>query len=125
MAHLQTNTTYYWRVAGVNSEGQSRWSDVWHFTTGTNADVALTTSTNKGFSVVPNPAGAMVTISSTAGSSIESARVYDLLGRDVLHSRGGSTAELRLDVSSLSDGVYVLDLNNSVRTLLRVDHSIR
>ena len=33
------STTYYWRVRGYDAQGNTQWSDVWHFTT---ADVTLT-----------------------------------------------------------------------------------
>lgn len=33
LSGLQPNTTYYWRVCGVNSFGTGTWSDAWSFTT--------------------------------------------------------------------------------------------
>ena len=33
------STNYYWRVRGYNAQGNTQWSDTWHFTT---ADVVLT-----------------------------------------------------------------------------------
>lgn len=32
---LQTNTTYYWRVMAKNNNGDSDWSNIWSFNTGT------------------------------------------------------------------------------------------
>ena len=34
VSDLEMNTTYYWRVRGVNEAGNGEWSDVWSFTTG-------------------------------------------------------------------------------------------
>jgi len=36
---LEKNTLYYWRVKGKNVAGESEWSPVWQFTTGTATDV--------------------------------------------------------------------------------------
>jgi hypothetical protein len=104
---LQPNTTYYWRVAGINSEGQSRWSDIWHFTTGSNADVTLS-ELQPEFSVYPNPASDKITISYLSDESTSFA-LYDQLGRTVRTTSSPSGQhQTQMNTRGLAAGNYVL-----------------
>lgn len=111
---LEMNTKYYWRVAGVNSEGQSNWSDQWNFTTGTNAAVRSASSSKLSLSIYPNP--------STKGSTISfitptrgRARlvVYDMTGRVVstlFDAMSEGQQEILFDASQLAAGSYIVGL---------------
>ena len=57
--------------------------------------------------VEPNPAGGHVTLTVTASGAPVELAVFDALGREVL-SRSVETGRVRLDVSALSPGVYVV-----------------
>ncbi len=37
--NFEKDTRYFWRVKAWNADGSSEWSDIWNFTTGTNAPV--------------------------------------------------------------------------------------
>lgn len=62
--------------------------------------------TSKGISVYPNPANSIITINVPYGYSNSNSKLYDMTGRQVLTSTG-----LTLDVSSLSNGIYMLNAN--------------
>ncbi len=61
-------------------------------------------------SVYPNPAADRMTIS-TKNTSITSVKIIDMQGREVLKNNYKST-KATIDVSALSKGFYVLQLNN-------------
>ncbi|MBN2778841.1 MAG: choice-of-anchor D domain-containing protein [Bacteroidales bacterium] len=65
------------------------------------------------FAVYPNPTKDFVFIKSDMGN-INSVTIYDMSGRVVLHENNGGSL-IRMDVESLSSGVYYIDLeiNNS------------
>ena len=50
---LKPQSTFYWRVRGINSDGFGEWSDVWTFTTSGNAPALL--SPDNGFENVKIP----------------------------------------------------------------------
>ncbi|HEY6170728.1 MAG TPA: T9SS type A sorting domain-containing protein, partial [Candidatus Kapabacteria bacterium] len=101
LPHLEKNTKYYWRVCGVNTEGESRWSDVWSFTTGTSADVHASNE-DVSFSCYPNPTSSEMTITSPSPSSFT---ISNAAGQEI---RKGLTmaGQTRIDVSALPSGVY-------------------
>lgn len=56
----------------------------------------------KGISVYPNPAEGMIALE-LADADIASVKVYSVLGKELMASKGGS-----IDVSALSSGVYIV-----------------
>ncbi len=109
---LDSNTTYFWRVAGLNSEGQSLWSPIWHFTTNTMLKV-----TNESPSIplvlYPNPAHRSFTISfDHEYHSAATITVTDLLGKEVLSQTYYETgASLTMPIS-LPRGIYLCRIQN-------------
>ncbi len=111
---LNSLTKYFWRVVGVNSEGESRWSDVWNFTTGGTADVAETQTPLFNFSAYPNPATDKLTISYSTSHEEIAIALYDLLGNKVrnLINQGGGARATEMSLTGLPGGMYVLELQN-------------
>ncbi|MFI5263494.1 MAG: T9SS type A sorting domain-containing protein, partial [Candidatus Kapaibacterium sp.] len=109
---LSKNTKYFWRVAGINSEGESRWSDVWNFTTGATADVANAQISPFSFSAYPNPASDKLNVSYSSLEGDVSIGLFDLLGNNVrsLAQKGERSAVFSL--TGLHAGMYVLQLRS-------------
>ncbi|MEP7233997.1 MAG: T9SS type A sorting domain-containing protein, partial [Ignavibacteriota bacterium] len=109
---LKGLSNYFWRVVGINSEGESRWSDVWNFTTGLTSEVRAENKFPLTLSPYPNPASMELTIPYTLPEQ-GNARLllYNLEGRIIRESRIDSdTYELKWDISDLPTGSYVLVL---------------
>jgi len=107
---------YYWRVAGVNSEGESRWSDVWYFSTGATADVK-NFSNSSTISISPNPAANEITIRYfTSEASKASIEIYDLLGNKITSADNNNPSagehQMKFDASRLPLGMYILKLRS-------------
>jgi hypothetical protein len=120
LSRLEKNTKYFWRVCGVNSEGESRWSDVWSFTTGEQASVARNES-DDGISIYPNPAQTEthIVFSLQAPEQAE-ITVSDPLGREVLHLppiyyESGKNS-ITLPISRLHSGSYVCIVRAGTKT---------
>ena len=65
-------------------------------------------------SVTPNPASGVVCIEHTlSGDAVADLRIYDVTGRQVYASLGLRASESRLDLRSMSAGVYLLRLESS------------
>jgi hypothetical protein len=107
-------TKYFWRVSGINSDGESRWSDVWNFTTGATADVANPQTSTFTFSAYPNPASDKLTIAYSVSGDVNIA-LYDLPGNKVRtlsqQLNGAQTAEL--PIAGLPAGMYVLEIKSA------------
>jgi hypothetical protein len=111
---LSPLTKYYWRVAGVNSEGESRWSDVWNFTTGATTGVKENNFSSLSLSSFPNPSSKELNIIYTLPIN-ESARIilYDLTGkiiREGICSIESGEHQIAWDISDLANGNYILGL---------------
>lgn len=105
-------TKYFWRVSGINSEGESRWSDVWNFTTGSNADVKEKNNSILILSSYPNPSSNELNISCTL-PSMSPARIllYNLQGNVCRESTvTGSDNVIKWNISDLANGMYILGL---------------
>jgi hypothetical protein len=73
---------YFWRVAGTNSEGQSKWSSPWQFWISSSASVSSNVMPE--FSISPNPikSGAEFALIGNC-DGIKTILLYDALGRQV------------------------------------------
>jgi hypothetical protein len=108
---------YFWRVCGVNTEGESRWSEVWSFRTGEQAEVKDAASREPALTCYPNPASKEITIGYgiTDGSPAK-IFLYDMGGKlcksqDIFAGH----SETRLDVSELASGMYVVGIVSGAR----------
>ncbi|HYM19552.1 MAG TPA: T9SS type A sorting domain-containing protein, partial [Candidatus Kapabacteria bacterium] len=122
LSNLKLQTTYYWHVAGINSEGQSRWSDTWHFTTSVSSNVPQKNSEHAQLHCYPNPAANILNISLPASPENSAWLVlYDLQGRVIKKENILGRSGLQWDVADISKGVYFLDyVSGSVSQVMSV-----
>jgi hypothetical protein len=112
LSPLAKNTQYFWRVAGVNSEGESRWSNTWNFTTGSKANVTTNDNSQLMLSAFPNPSSNELTVNYMLPDN-EHGRIvlYDLQGKMVReYFDKGNASELKWNISELRSGTYILGL---------------
>ncbi|RMA57117.1 T9SS type A sorting domain-containing protein [Ulvibacter antarcticus] len=74
------------------------------------ADVDL----SKQLSVFPNPASEMLFISASEGITVKKATIYSLLGAELM-----VTSEDSVDVSNLSEGIYIIKINTNQGTITK------
>lgn len=117
--NLQYNTTYYWRVQGIGSNGATGpWSNTWDFTTQTITGVAVVGGVPDRFELAqnyPNPFNPSTTIRySVPSTSPVTLKVYDVLGREVetlVHEeKSPGVYEINFDASKLASGLYIYRL---------------
>ncbi|MDX2188359.1 MAG: T9SS type A sorting domain-containing protein, partial [Bacteroidota bacterium] len=111
--------TYYYQVLGVDEEGYySQWSDAQTFVVD-NASTNLPKSESKNLatsvSIYPNPATTELNVTAPANSTLV---IYNYLGSVVL-SKTLQTTETQLDISSLSNGVYVVKVGDKVVKMIK------
>jgi glucose/arabinose dehydrogenase len=77
-------------------------------------DVSLATTSfeNNGFTLYPNPAKDIVTISNKNGSLFQSIAIMDVAGKLVL-SETANTSEKQITISNLQSGLYVLKVTDN------------
>ena len=68
-------------------------------------------------SVYPNPASEYVCIEATDAQQMLDVTLVDLYGREVVRER--AVGSLRIGTSSLSDGVFILRVNNHATKILK------
>lgn len=110
-ATLDEETIYYWRTRSVNGDLQSEWSEIRSFKTpiitGIGDEVV-------GVSLFPNPTSSDLFIEVTSSAPIEHAELVDALGRTAARS-ALSPGVTKIDVSSLTRGVYIVVLRGQAR----------
>ena len=103
--HLESGTTYYWRVKTVNGSLESPWSVAWRFST---EEVnAYSVLERDGVRISPNPSSGIFTVSSQTGNAQITA-VMDVQGRVVLRSDGESNPLKTIDLRELASGIYYI-----------------
>ena len=112
---LEKNTKYYWRVCGVNTEGESRWSDVWSFTTGTSTDVKAE-AVRKELRIYPNPATSELTVVTPEPTRL---LLYDVTGK-IIKSEQTTSNETKWDVSLLPNGTYILGTSGGQMQVVQI-----
>ena len=115
---LNYNSTYYWKVCGINSFGSGPWSDVWNFSTIISGIKQISNEIPKEYKLYnnyPNPFNPMTKIRyDLPKGGIIKFVIYDLLGREIetllneKHSAG--TYEVSFDASNYPSGVYYYKL---------------
>jgi len=101
---LTPNTTYHYRIVGVNAAGTANGLDQ-TFTTSLNT--ALDNTMENGFAIYPNPATDGFTIN--AGDQPTLVSIYDLSGSLLLTQL--ANGKTYIPVGSLNPGVYVVKAN--------------
>ena len=105
----QTNTTYYWKVASINTAGITE-SSVYSFTTGSTNPLGIEDISVDTFSVSPNPVKDIITINSSTG--FDTVKVFNQLGQLVIKSNSKLMDGGRLDLSSLNPGMYLMQIRS-------------
>jgi hypothetical protein len=107
---LAANTTFYWRVSGISSEGQAGpWAGMRSFITMASGVIP---EENASIRISPNPASEYLTIE-FGNAQVSSVEIYDILGKQVIHSdvtQGAS--QLILPVSDLTRGSYTVRITD-------------
>ena len=109
MNNLQINTLYYWRVRANENGNVSLWSSVWSFLTGTtlnNEDYEILS----GIELYPNPTNNFLYLKTNDISEIVSYSIYSIEGKKVMENKYNS--ENPIDVSNLSDGMYIINFKS-------------
>ncbi len=106
---LAANTTFYWRVSGISSEGQAGpWAGMRSFITMASG---VASEEHSDISISPNPASDHLTIE-FGTAQVSSVDVYDILGKQVIHAavtQGAS--KLVLPISTITSGSYTVRIN--------------
>ncbi|HEY6170805.1 MAG TPA: T9SS type A sorting domain-containing protein [Candidatus Kapabacteria bacterium] len=114
--NLEKNTKYYWRVCGVNTEGESRWSEVWSFTTGISTDVKLERTKSISLACYPNPGTNELTIVTAEPTGL---LLYDVTGK-IIKSEQTLSNETKWDVSLLPNGTYILGTSSGEMQVVQI-----
>ena len=111
---LDDETTYFWRVQAVNDIGNSDWSEIWSFTTGTHTAVDDLNYTEQfKLNAYPNPfaSNTLISFSLPQPASVE-LRVYNLFGDELAVAAAGNygdgTHYLNWKAEELGSGTYFL-----------------
>jgi hypothetical protein len=121
---LEKNTKYFWRVAGVNSEGESRWSEVWNFITGSNASAISSKEKNIPLWVSPNPVRDIVNfiVYLPAPASV-TLGIYNALGEKIENIHSGLLNEgensIGWDMGRYAEGMYFVLLESGGKRYLQ------
>ncbi len=112
---LIDETTYYWRVMSVGASEEGQWSEVRSFTTpiinGVEDDLF-------GASIYPNPATNQLHIDVPSFMSVEVAELFDMIGKRAAAFDVQPGRTNRIDISTLSRGMYVMILRGKPNTVL-------
>jgi Secretion system C-terminal sorting domain len=65
------------------------------------------------FSIIPNPANDFVNISNSENIKVSSVKITDLNGRVVKQSSFDSVSDFKINVSDLSSGIYMMNINSN------------
>jgi len=116
MNELDSNTKYYWRVQGVNSDSLSNWTPVCDFTTQQGNSVDDDIINNISTTAYPNPFNKTLTIDFTliAGKKI-TINIYDATGLKVVNLldafKLAGDHSIEWTPQNLSAGVYYYQIN--------------
>jgi Secretion system C-terminal sorting domain len=116
--YLTSNRTYYWRVRAFGSyKTMTDFTGNFNFTTGT-ANSVNEIPGIQGFTIAPNPVGdsKQISLSLTSEKAFKAnVKIQNLAGqimiREVRNFESGSTNQT-MDVKNLSQGLYILSIEN-------------
>lgn len=110
--YFTDSTTYYWRVTPQNVAGGTT-PVVWSFTTGT---LGIEDNQLAEISLYPNPVHGQLNINLPSSVELESATMFDLLGKATNMNIGENNT---LNTSNLATGVYILKLETTQGALTK------
>ncbi|MEH6535390.1 MAG: T9SS type A sorting domain-containing protein [Psychroserpens sp.] len=105
---LAYDTSYTWSIAPVNCFGVTTGCETRTFTTEQDPGLSVSQFESQLLSVFPNPVMDQLTIKTDL--SIESVEIYNILGKQVKSISGDSILNNRVDMTSLLDGIYFLNI---------------
>lgn len=106
--YFKDNTTYYWRVTPENVAGPTAGTVVdWSFTTGT---LGVEDNQLTNVSIYPNPVVNELSIDMPSSIELESATMFDLLGKQTQVSISENNT---INMSQMAAGVYILKLETN------------
>lgn len=106
---LEANQSYFMRIRTYSFFNRSVWSDPISFTTGNTTNV-YDILHNFGIAVFPNPASDFVQV---LASGIKYLKIVDVLGNVVIQQQLDLRDEVRVDVSTIPNGVYFIIVNQN------------
>ncbi|HEY6172227.1 MAG TPA: T9SS type A sorting domain-containing protein, partial [Candidatus Kapabacteria bacterium] len=124
---LTADTKYFWRVAGLNSEGQSRWSRFnIKFTTAPLSSVHQVKDSSSRLRIFPNPTFHEIRyiLSDKHHGKPAEIVVLDLLGNQI-KTVVIETNEGTIDVSGLTSGVYIVRYRSQEEDLHEILHVVK
>lgn len=111
LENLDSNTTYYWRVKGINKLGESEFSDTWKFTTMSSTSNVEDSKDNL-ISIYPNPANSILNIeSNNQYINIDKIEILDLNGKSFL-KQDVFKSKIDLDIRFLPTGTYLIKIES-------------
>ncbi|MBA3648282.1 MAG: T9SS type A sorting domain-containing protein [Chitinophagales bacterium] len=121
LKNLTASTTYEYRVKGICANGSSPWSNTSTFTTSALRMDALSSNPEElTVSIYPNPASDVLNISVNKEISNGTIIIHDINGRTMLSQMIMNNNQV--DVSTLSPGVYIVEVR--AENLLSTFHKI-
>lgn len=125
-AHLDSSTTYFWRVRACNIAGCSNWSNVWSFTTGTSGldNLSSTFSFTTLYQNQPNPFRGSTIIRFLLKNEMHiSLMIYDINGKKIKTLTEGlkqaGEYQFEFNAGNLPTGVYWFGLQAGERVITR------
>lgn len=117
---LDPETIYFWRVKGINNEGESNWSEVWNFKT--KPDKGIEEYLNSEILISPNPVEniANIFINLKHSLSIELS-IVDLNHKNIYQtnktlSSGNNEFDINLDKFSKGSYFMIIKINDSYQS---------
>ncbi len=113
---LFSGVTYYWRVKAVHSLDESDWSNAWHFDYSYNVSIANNYQIET-ITLYPNPAMSTFNLNiNTLNTADANLQIMDITGRivynELLTLHKGHNIK-QINVSNLSQGIYIVTLKNA------------
>ncbi|WCO02166.1 T9SS type A sorting domain-containing protein [Psychroserpens ponticola] len=105
---LDYNTSYTWSIAPTNCFGAAAACSTFTFTTEEDPALSVAQFENQSLSVYPNPVKDQLTIKTEL--SIETVEIFNILGKQVKSISGNSMLNNKVDMTSLLDGIYFLNI---------------
>lgn len=112
--NLPPLTKFYWKVRGENEGGFSPWSDTWNFTT--EDPKAVNELINSDFQIYPNPANEFLMIKIANVNSPYQIDIKSMEGKSVLTQSNLTGNTQKIDISSLPNGTYLINITVNSQT---------
>lgn len=112
--NLPPLTKLYWKVRGENDGGFSPWSDTWNFTT--EDPKSINELINRDFQIYPNPANEFLMVNISSAINPCQIDIQSIDGKSVLSYSNLIGSSQKIDVSSLPNGTYLINITIDQKT---------